>query len=166
MSQLLPWYAQPHNVMAAKPMPLPNLEKKLAKPSTVTFSQLRKAARACVTATQERRRAEHADNEKAIALLAVLEPLVGIRTSEELKALSVEEVTRRIRARVAAGEVKLLGVKLELLLKLIQADKRRNVAWRAQFESILGASAATSVLEATPDSYSYKILLPAEAVAR
>ena len=128
---------------------------------SITLPEVKRAAAACDRATEARRAAERSDTDKTIALLKVFEPLLGIKSEAELKALSLDQVRRIARRRIDSGAVKLRGITLECLMGCIElAAARRNVSWREVFLMELGEARVQEVLSKTDETFSYKIVLP------
>ncbi len=90
--------------------------------------------------------------------MAVLEPLAGIKTEEELKAMGPEELARRIRQRVKSGAVRLKGIAVDDVVACIkETAHRRDVAWKEVFIARLGESAATAVIGAADETHFYRV---------
>lgn len=121
-----------------------------------------RAVQACIVATQAEQSARSADAEKNICMMAVLEPLLGIKAVEELKLMTPLEMKQRARLRVSKGAVKLRGIDVESLvndwIRLSQA--RRNVAWKEEFIALAGEAAALAITEEQAETHSYKFVRP------
>src|SRR5262245_61713184 len=123
--------------------------------SVITMAMVREAARACRRASDARKQAEACEADKTITLLTVLEPLLGIASEAELKRLSLSEVLRTAKRRIASGAVKLHNITPERLCNAIElVATRRNVAWKETFISEVGEARAQAVIENTAESYS------------
>ena len=120
-----------------------------------------RAALACSRSSKARKDAEQREEQKTIAIMRVFEPLLDIKSEQELKALSLTEVLKVAKRRIESGKVQLDKITPERLyacIKLSQA--RRNVAWKDVFLAQLGEARVQEVLSETAESFSYKIVLP------
>ena len=128
----------------------------------ITLNLVRKAAQACLRSTEVRKEADQVDTKKTIALMSVFEPLLGIKSEQELKDLSLAEVLKIAKRRVESGKVKLEKITPERLYSCIELSQaRRNVAWKEVFLQELGEAKVQEVLQGTPETHSYKLLFPA-----
>ena len=127
----------------------------------ITLNLVRKAAQACLRVTEAGRLADQADEQKKIAVMKLFEPLLDIKSEEELKKLSLEEVLRIAKRRIESGKVKLDRITPERLYACIElSQSRRNVSWKEEFLEALGEAKAQEVLSDTPESFSYRIAAP------
>jgi uncharacterized sporulation protein YeaH/YhbH (DUF444 family) len=124
--------------------------------TTITLAQVKRAAMACRHASDARKAADSADSEKKFSMMLVLEPLLGIKSEDELQKLSPVALKLRAKTRIEAGLVQLEGIDAQLLLERViqKSQARRNVSWKDAFVSALGESEATAVVESTSESYS------------
>lgn len=128
----------------------------------ITMAMVREAAKAWQRASLARKTAEEGDGYKTIALLAVFEPLLGIKSEAELKQLCLADVLRTAKRRLESGAVKLHGITAERLLNSIElAATRRNLSWKDAFISALGESRAQELIDGAAESHSYRLLFPA-----
>lgn len=126
----------------------------------VTLKDVTAAAKACREESVARKEAADADAAKKTAYMKVFEALLGVKTEDEVKALSPDKLVRLARRRIKKGDVILDGIDAEVLLeKVIQKSQaRRNVSWKDCFVAVLGESKATEIVNATDESYSYKFV--------
>lgn len=119
------------------------------------------ARKACRDHSQAMKQASDADEQKKTAMLKVLEPLLGIKSSQELAETSPEKLRRKARERFNAGMVELDGITIDELLDSIEkSQERRNVSWKEAFVERLGESIATSVVNQTDPTFSYRFVAP------
>jgi hypothetical protein len=133
-----------------------------AMSEVVTISAIRKAARACEQCSEARKLLEEMDSAKTIAMMEIFEPLLGIKTEDELKVIPLDALRRIASRRITQGIVSLEGITAEMLLQqAIQLSQtRRNVSWKDSFLDELGEAKAREVLSACPESFSYRIVAP------
>jgi hypothetical protein len=132
--------------------------ERAASAAVITLKQVKFAAMACRHATDARKAADVSETQKKSAMMAVMEPLLGIKSESELQALSPEELRARARRRIRQGLVELNGISSECLLEDViqKSQSRRSVSWKDEFIAVLGESKATSVINDTAESFSYK----------
>jgi hypothetical protein len=131
-----------------------------AEPVTLTLAQVRKACRAHKQYSAADRARKEAEETKKASAMVVFEALLGIKSEDDLRAMSPEQLKRTARRRIRQGLVQLEGMSAEALLdKVIQKSKsERRPSWKDCFIKVLGASAAADIQEATPESFSYKLV--------
>lgn len=127
--------------------------------TTVSAKDISAAAKACKAHSQAASAASEAESGKKAAMMKLLEPLLGIKSWDELAAMSPDKIKRVARQRVNVGLVELEGIELDALLEaIVKSQERRNVSWKDQYIAELGESAATRIIDDTDPSYSYKIV--------
>jgi hypothetical protein len=129
----------------------------------ILLKDIRAAAKACTEASKTRKEAESADARKKSAMMKVFEPLLGVKTEEEVAELSPDEIKKLAKQRHRDGLFTLErgGMSLdELVNQVIQkTQSRRSVSWKDAYINELGASKATALTEATDESFSYKFVI-------
>jgi len=128
--------------------------------AVVSLKDVRAAAKACTEASSARKTAESAEAGKKSAMMKIFEPLLGVKTEDEVAALSPEALAKLAKKRIRAGLVEFNGIDAEVLLNQViqKTQSRRSVSWKDAFIAELGASKATELTEATDESFSYKIV--------
>jgi hypothetical protein len=128
--------------------------------TTITLKDVKCACRAQSRASKAGRAKDAADASKKAANMKVFEALLGVKTEDEVRALSPKELKRLARARIRAGNVRLQGIDPEVLLeKVIQKSKsERRPSWKDHFIFVHGESKATEIQEATPETFSYRFV--------
>ncbi len=98
---------------------------------------------------------EKAAAEKAVKFrrLALAEKVLGIKSEEDLKELSPEQLAKRFTKRWEAGEWKAERGAPEFAFS--KTSSGRYPAWRALFVDELGETAAARISAETPISWSY-----------
>jgi hypothetical protein len=129
----------------------------------ILLSDIRAAAKACTEHGKKRKEAESAEAKKKSAMMKVFEPLLGVKTEEEVAALSPAEIKKLAKQRHRDGLFTMQrgGMSLdELVDQVIQkTQSRRSVSWKDAYINELGASKATALSEATDESFSYKFVI-------
>ena len=129
--------------------------------AVVTLSDVRRAAKACAAAADASNDQRTADDAKKASMLTLFEPLLGIKSSQELAAISPEQMKRKIMARVRSGAVELEGVEMQALLDAIRKTQaRRSVQWKEAFIAALGEARAAAVQAEAEETFSYKVVEP------
>ena len=142
----------------------------MAETPVISIKDVRLAIKACANATQRRHEAENAEEARTAAMLAVFEPLLGVKSTAQVALMSREEIVKLASRRVKKGEVSLDGFELGQLFEVIQQSScRRNVSWKDALIAELGEQKATELQKQARASYSYKFVsvesLGASAVA-
>jgi hypothetical protein len=129
-------------------------------PRVITLANIKKACKAHKEYSAADRARKKKEEAKKAAAMAVFEALLGIKSEDEVRALSPEQFKRLARRRIRAGLVELQGVDVDVLLEqVIQKSKsERRPSWYDCFVALAGESGATKVREATPESFSYKFV--------
>jgi len=128
----------------------------------VTLRDIKQACKAQSYAQATRHAQEVSEAEKKAAFMKVFEALLGVKAEDEVKAMPPEELRRVARRRIREGLVTVKGIDPDVLLdKVIQKVRsERRAAWKDCFISVCGEAAAIKIVEATPESYSYKFVAP------
>jgi hypothetical protein len=126
----------------------------------VTLKDIKQACQAQTKAAAAGRAKDSADAKKKAANMRVFEALLGVKTEDEVRALSPKEMKRIVRQRVRAGQVELDGISAATLLdKVIQKSKsERRPSWRDNFVYVHGESKALEIQQATPETFSYRFV--------
>jgi hypothetical protein len=126
----------------------------------VTLQDVKKACRAQKRYSAADRARNKAEDKKKSSAMKVLEALLGVKTEDEIRALSPDELKRRARARIRAGQVVLKGIDADALLEnIIQKSKsERRPSWKDCFIAVHGESKATEIQEATEETFSYRFV--------
>jgi hypothetical protein len=85
----------------------------------------------------------------------VAEKVLGIKSSEELKTLSPDQVERRIAKRLEAGDWRPQANAPEFAF--VETSHGSYPAWSKLFIEKLGESAANKIRTETPVNYSYSV---------
>jgi hypothetical protein len=126
----------------------------------VTLRDVKKACRAQKRYSAADRARKEAEDKKKASAMKVLEALLGVKTEDEVRALSPAELKRTARARIRAGLVLLKGIDADALLEnIIQKSKsERRPSWKDCFIAVHGESKATEIQEATAETFSYRFV--------
>jgi hypothetical protein len=149
---------------AAAAQPLNSLESTVPAtqvvPRVITLANIKKACKAHKEYSAADRARKKKEEAKKAAAMAVFEALLGVKSEDEVRAMSPGEFKRVARRRIRAGLVELRGVDVDVLLdQVIQKSKsERRPSWKDCFVDVLGESAATQITNATPESFSYKFV--------
>jgi hypothetical protein len=88
------------------------------------------------------------------------EKVLGVKSKDELKALSPEQVSKRFAKRFEAGDWKPERGAPEFQFE--KSSSGRYPAWRKLFVEELGETAAARIAAETPLTYSYRVeVIPA-----
>lgn len=94
-----------------------------------------------------------AENELKFRRQSLAEKVLGLKSAEELKELSPEQVERRMAKRLAAGDWKAERGAPDFVFA--KTSSGRYPAWSQLFVSELGETAAARIRTETPMTYSY-----------
>lgn len=87
--------------------------------------------------------------------LALAEKVLGIKTSDELKAMAPEEVDKRVQKRIKSGAIEI--VRGAPRFKFVKTSAGRYPAWKAEFIAAKGEVAAEKLTAETPSIFSYRV---------
>lgn len=135
----------------------------LSSPRVITLKDVKAACKAYKEYSKADRARKAKEDAKKAAAMAIFEALLGVKTEDDVRAMSPEELRRTARRRIREGLVQLNGISAEALLeKVIQKSKsERRPSWYDAFVAIAGESGATKVREATEESFSYRFVAEA-----
>ena len=151
--------SNPRNLLSPVNVSYPS---RMDSPVIITLADVRRAAKACTAAARVGKDKDDADKTKSMAMMELFEPLLGIKTSDELAEISPETLKRKITARVNSGAIKLDGLDLTALTDAIQKTQtRRPVQWKEELVAILGEARAAEISKKAPERFSYKVTEPA-----
>jgi len=126
----------------------------------ITLKEVTFAQKACADHSKLSKEATAAEQIKLAAMMGIFERLLGVKSMDEVAALSPKDIAGIAKRRLKRGDVELEGCDLELLLKVIQQSQcKRNVSWKDEFIKALGEKKATEIINATPERYSYKAVM-------
>jgi hypothetical protein len=128
--------------------------------AVLTLKDVKQACKAYSAYSAADRARKEAEDAKKAAAMKVFEALLGVKSEDEIRAMSPDEMRKKARRRIREGLVQLDGISAEALLdKVIQKSKsERRPSWKECFIEVCGASAATKIQEATDESFSYKFV--------
>jgi hypothetical protein len=126
--------------------------------AVVTLKDIKQACKAQTKAAAAGRVKDAADAKKKAANMKVFEALLGVKTEDEVRALSPADLKRIARQRIREGRVRIEGISPDVLLeKIIQKSKsERRPSWKDCFVHVHGESEATKIQEATAETFSYR----------
>jgi hypothetical protein len=101
-----------------------------------------------------------AEEKKKKAAMVVFEALLGVKSEDDVRSLSPEQLKRLARRRISRGLVVVEGLDVEVLLeKVIQKSKsERRPSWKDCFVAALGESKAAEIQNDTAETFSYKFV--------
>lgn len=111
--------------------------------------------------TAAKKKVSEAEDVLKFRRLALAEKVLGIKTYDDLKALSPEQVAKRHARRLVAGDFRIeRGAPVFTFQK---TNAARYPAWARLYAEKLGETAAARVKDETPISFSYsvEVALPA-----
>jgi hypothetical protein len=101
-----------------------------------------------------------AEEKKKKAAMVVFEALLGVKSEDDVRSLSPDQLKRLARRRIGRGLVVVEGLDVEVLLeKVIQKSKsERRPSWKDCFVAALGESTAAEIQANTAETFSYKFV--------
>lgn len=102
-----------------------------------------------------KKKASAAEKELNYRRQALAEKVLGLNSSDELKALSPEKLEKLRNRRFDAGDYKL--ERNAPLFSFIKTHQGQYPSWRSLFIGEMGETAAARVQAETPISYSYAV---------
>jgi hypothetical protein len=91
--------------------------------------------------------------------LQLAEKVLGVKTEDEFKALTPEQVTKKLNKRLESGEWKAERGAPEF--SFVNTSHGRYPAWAQLYASKLGETAAKLITAETPETYSYAVAVSA-----
>lgn len=101
------------------------------------------------------RRVNEAEQHVKPLRLALAEKVLGIKTSDELKALPPEDIEKLMAKRLREGLWE--AVRGAPRFKFVKVSSGRYPAWKAEFVAVCGEVKAETITAASPSVYSYRI---------
>jgi endonuclease YncB( thermonuclease family) len=134
----------------------------MGKPAILKHREIKQACRAYKKYAKANKAKEAAEASKKTAAMAVFEKLLGVKSEDEVRAMSPEEMKSVARRRIRQGLVTLEPGTIsltDLLEKVIQKSKsERRPSWKDCFIAVHGESKATEIQEATAETFSYRFV--------
>lgn len=131
-------------------------------PPQITSQMVRTAARACKAHSAARAQAEALEKTKKTAMMELFQPLLGIKSEEELSGMSPEDLRATIRRRLREEKITLAeDLTADALIDAIEkSQSRRQVQWKEQLIAELGEAKALAIAAAAAESFSYRVKEP------
>lgn len=135
-------------------------EMGLETPRVITLKQVKAACKAYKEYSAADRKRKAKEEAKKAAAMAVFEALLGVKSEDEVRAMSPQEMKKTARRRIREGLVHLDGVDATVLLeKVIQKSKsERRPSWYDAFLGLAGETGVNAVREATDETFSYRFV--------
>jgi len=121
----------------------------------VTKAELQELADAERAHESAKKKASAAQSTVELRRMQLAEKVLGIKTSDELKTLSPEQIKKKICKRAEAGEWKAADNAPEF--EFVKTRSAAYPAWAKLFKQELGEAAAARITNETPISYSYRV---------
>ena len=102
-----------------------------------------------------KKKASLAEKELGYLRIALAEKVLGVKTADELKRLSPDQVEKKFRRRQADGDWKPERGAPEF--SFVKTNQGCYPAWAQLFAEELGESAAQQIRSNTPVTYSYSV---------
>lgn len=102
-----------------------------------------------------KKKASAAEKELGYLRIALAEKVLGVKTVDELKRLSPDQVEKKFRRRLADGDWKAERGAPEF--SFVKTNQGCYPAWSQLFAEELGESAAQQIRSNTPITYSYAV---------
>lgn len=107
-----------------------------------------------------KKKASAAEKELSYRRIALAEKVLGVKTADELKRLTPDQVERKMRKRHADGEWDLGKGAPEFAF--VKTNQGSYPAWAQLFAEELGEAAAQQIRSNTPIVYSYAVEVSAD----
>lgn len=121
----------------------------------VTKAELLALAEAEKAHACAKKKASAAERDVKILRMGLAEKVLGIKTEDELKALSPQQVEKKIARRLEAGEWEPAPNAPEF--SFVETRAGRYPAWAQIFKSKFGESEAERISNETPMTHSYQV---------
>jgi hypothetical protein len=102
-----------------------------------------------------KKKASFAESEVKFRRLKLAEKVLGIKSEDDLKALSPEQVEKKLAKRLEAGEWRPTQNAPEF--SFVKTNQGRYPSWSQLFIEEMGETAAARIRTETPLSYSYSV---------
>ena len=122
-------------------------------PELVTKNELTELADWERKYAERKKKVSEAEKELEFRRIQLAEKVLGVKSKDELKQLSPEQLQKRFAKRWENGEWKTERGAPEFLFK--KTSQGRYPSWRDLFVEELGETAAARISADTPTSYSY-----------
>jgi hypothetical protein len=122
-------------------------------PDLVTKDELLELAEWERKHAEAKKKVSFAEKELEFRRQSLAEKCLGVKSKDELKQLSPEQLQKRFSKRWESGEWKAERGAPEFLFK--KTSQGRYPSWRDQFISEMGETAAARLSADTPTTYSY-----------
>ena len=120
--------------------------------TTEELTELAEWERKCADA---KKKASTAEKELKFHRLQLAEKVLGVKSEDELKELSPEQVTKRFAKRLEAGDWKPERGAPEF--SFVKTNQGRYPSWSTLFIAKMGETAAARISAETPLTYSYAV---------
>jgi hypothetical protein len=124
-------------------------------PAIVTKDELTELADAERAHASAKKKAAAAERDVKIRRLGLAEKVLGIKTEDELKALSPQQLEKKIARRLEVGDWKPDPKAPEF--SFVETRSARYPAWKEIFAQKFGQSEADRISDETPLSHSYRV---------
>ena len=121
----------------------------------VTKDELLELAEAEKSHAAAKKKASSAERDVKICRMRLAEKVLGIKTEDELKALSPQQIEKKIAKRLEAGDWQPGRNAPEF--SFVETKAGRYPAWAQIFKSKFGESEADRISNETPMSHSYAV---------
>ena len=125
------------------------------EPIIVTKNELLELAEAERAHDTAKKKASAAESLVKLRRMQLAEKVLGIKTGDELKTLSPEQIKKKLCKRAEAGEWQPAANAPEF--EFVKTRSAAYPAWAELFKQKLGEAAAAQITEETPITYSYRV---------
>lgn len=104
---------------------------------------------------EAKKKVSAAEKELEFRRQSLAEKVLGVKSKDELKVLSPEQIEKRLAKRCEAGDWRAERGSPEF--SFVKSSSGRYPAWRELYVGELGETAAARISAETPATYSYRI---------